>query len=67
MTCHCAEGWICEQHPDQPWPHDDCAGPGAPCRTEDCPWWRGPAPAALDTSDWTIHATTRERVKKRVH
>lgn len=22
--------WICEQHPDKPWPHDDCAGPGMP-------------------------------------
>ena len=21
-------GWVCEQHPDKPWPHDDCAGPG---------------------------------------
>jgi hypothetical protein len=25
------ERWICEQHPDRPWPHDDCAGPGEPC------------------------------------
>jgi hypothetical protein len=23
--------WICEQHPDRPWPHDACAGPGEPC------------------------------------
>ena len=23
--------WICEQHPDRPWPHDDCHGPGDPC------------------------------------
>lgn len=21
-------GWVCEQHPDKPWRHDDCAGPG---------------------------------------
>ena len=21
-------GWVCEQHPDQPFPHDDCPGPG---------------------------------------
>ena len=34
----CAEGWICEQHPDQPWPHDDCVGPGMPCREPDCPY-----------------------------
>jgi hypothetical protein len=27
------ERWICEQHPQKPWPHDDrsCAGPGLPC------------------------------------
>lgn len=25
------EGWICEAHPDQPWPRDDCAGPGELC------------------------------------
>lgn len=23
--------WVCEEHPDRPWPHDDCAGPGVPC------------------------------------
>lgn len=22
--------WICEQHPELDWPHDDCAGPGMP-------------------------------------
>jgi hypothetical protein len=27
----CDEGWVCERHPDQPFPHDDCAGPGMPC------------------------------------
>lgn len=25
-----AEEWVCEQHPDQEFPHDDCAGPGIP-------------------------------------
>ena len=24
----CAGGWICEQHPDRPWPHEECGGPG---------------------------------------
>jgi hypothetical protein len=24
--------WICEQHPDKPWPHGDCPGPGMPIR-----------------------------------
>jgi hypothetical protein len=23
-----AGGWVCEEHPDKPWPHDDCPGPG---------------------------------------
>lgn len=23
--------WICEEHPERPWPHDDCPGPGEPC------------------------------------
>lgn len=22
--------WVCEQHPDKDFPHDDCAGPGMP-------------------------------------
>jgi len=23
LTCgRCKEGWICERHPDLPWPHD---------------------------------------------
>jgi len=28
---HLAEesgGWMCERHPHQQWPHDDCPGPG---------------------------------------
>jgi hypothetical protein len=55
-TCHCAEGWTCEKHPDQPWPHGDCPGPGEQCHNPACPWWKGPKPSALDTSDWT-HVT----------
>lgn len=43
----CHHGWICETHPDQPWPHDDCAGPGIRCDNPTCPWWRGASPAAL--------------------
>lgn len=31
--CICmGEGWVCEQHPQLPWPHDLCDGPGMPCR-----------------------------------
>lgn len=30
--CICGgKGWICEQHPERVWPHEDCAGPGMPC------------------------------------
>jgi hypothetical protein len=57
--CHCEAGWICEAHPDRPWPHDDCAGPGAPCAMAGCPWWRGPAPAAVNTDDWTDLTSSR--------
>ena len=34
------ERWICEAHPDRPWPHGACAGPGEPCprcNTDDPP------------------------------
>jgi hypothetical protein len=32
MKSHvCHNGWICEAHPEQGRPHDDCAGPGIPC------------------------------------
>ncbi len=29
--CREGEGWICEQHPNKHFPHDDCIGPGMPC------------------------------------
>src|SRR5687767_12042224 len=57
--CHCTSGWICEAHPDQPWPHDDCAGPGEQCHNPACPWWQGSAPAALSTVGWDrVYAST---------
>jgi len=33
MTCPLCQGelWLCEEHPDKPWPHDDCPGPGFAC------------------------------------
>jgi hypothetical protein len=33
LTCDCEHGsvWICEEHPDRGFPHDDCSGPGMPC------------------------------------
>jgi hypothetical protein len=47
--------------PDRPWPHDDCPGPGVQCGNPACPWWKGPTPAALDTSDWTEATRADER------
>jgi hypothetical protein len=32
----CADGWICEEHPHRPWPHDDCSWPRMPCENPDC-------------------------------
>ena len=57
--CHCDQGWICEEHPEKPWPHETCAGPGTRCSNPDCVWWKGAAPAALDTNDWEMYASTR--------
>jgi len=36
MRHSCHHGWTCEQHPDQPWAHDDCSGSGAPCPYPGC-------------------------------
>ena len=34
--CICADGGTCELHPDMPWPHNDCSGPGELCPNPDC-------------------------------
>ncbi len=52
MSCHCVEGWICEEHSELGWPHDECAGPGMPCENKNCPWWKWPNPAALPRPNW---------------
>ncbi len=48
----CAGGWVCEQHPEQKWPHKimepcscgaphfECPGPAMPCTFADCEFWR---------------------------
>lgn len=47
--------WICEQHPERPWPHDGCPGPGmlkpVPCPCG-CGMTMGHALASLD--EWAI-------------
>lgn len=32
MTCETCKGelWVCSEHPEQPWPHGECAE-GVPC------------------------------------
>jgi hypothetical protein len=35
-VCHCLDGWICDTHRDQPWPHDACTGPGTLCLNPSC-------------------------------
>jgi hypothetical protein len=36
QICSCAEGWVCEDHPDQPYEHDGCVGAGMLCQNPDC-------------------------------
>jgi len=59
-ACRCDEGWLCEEHPDQPVGHDQCRGAGMPCDNKSCPWWQGVHPAAMNTDAWEIKASTRE-------
>jgi hypothetical protein len=35
-ACHCDRGWICEEHRRQPWPHEQCPGPGIECLNPRC-------------------------------
>jgi hypothetical protein len=46
-ACNCDQGWICEEHPDRQWPHDECAGPGTQCHNPECSWWQ---PNTSDTA-----------------
>jgi hypothetical protein len=55
-SCHCDDGWICEQHHEKPWPHDGCGGPGMLCQDPECSVGRvkraeldaTPAPALIE-------------------
>ena len=40
----CLGGWVCEKHPDRPWPHDGCAGSVIPCEFPDCSFVTGGKP-----------------------
>ena len=59
LTCgKCDNGWICEEHPDLPWPHDDCGEPGVPART----------PRATSASSqlvWSARAVTAHKARSK--
>jgi hypothetical protein len=59
-ACRCDQGWICEQHSDQTWPHDDCPGPGMKCANPVCPFWMGDAPFALNIPWERVYASSHE-------
>jgi hypothetical protein len=61
MPCHCLQGFVCEEHPDQPEGHDGCDWPGTQCRNPECPYWQGNRPSALDLSRFdVVIASTRD-------
>jgi hypothetical protein len=31
--------WVCEKHPELPWPHERCDGAGQPCPTCNAEPW----------------------------
>ena len=37
MPCYCADGWICEKHPDRPWPTMTVRSSGPVSRCRDTP------------------------------
>ena len=34
--CPCFKGWVCEDHPNQPWGHKGCEASGELCRNPQC-------------------------------
>jgi len=34
--CSCNHGWVCAEHPDQPWEHDDRGAAGELCENPNC-------------------------------
>lgn len=64
-ACVCDEGWVCEDHPDQPLNHDGCGGAGMKCDNRRCEWWRGDSPRALNTDDWENRVLIRDRLRSK--
>jgi hypothetical protein len=36
IKCRCYKGWVCEDHPEQPWEHDGCGAAGELCKNPKC-------------------------------
>jgi hypothetical protein len=34
--CPCLKGWVCEDHPNQPWKHRGCEAAGELCKNPRC-------------------------------
>ena len=34
--CPCLKGWVCEDHPNQPWNHRGCGAAGELCKNPQC-------------------------------
>jgi hypothetical protein len=34
--CPCLKGWVCEDHPNQPWNHRGCGAAGELCKNPRC-------------------------------
>jgi hypothetical protein len=33
LSVHANNGWVCEEHPDQPWVHEGCGAARVLCKT----------------------------------
>jgi hypothetical protein len=61
--CPCNHGWMCEEHPDKPWEHDDCGGAGELCKNSD--FSKNPDSIfALKYSSRTSRSPRRDRQKR---
>ena len=74
MACWCNDGWVCEDHPDQPVSHQvpkdqrACGGAGMPCTNPKCKYGRhilaGGTPRPFGPDELTFAST---RKKPRLH
>lgn len=66
MACYCSDGWVCEEHADEPWPHIDvttgsrCPGPGVPCTNRLCPFGQAARRGEKPLVTWDVLFTRRD-------